>query len=144
MRFWHRWRGGTKDAPVLQIRRLLRWRGWRLDLHRINAADPAGCFHTHPAKAWRLILWGGYVEQQATRWAPTRLAWVGNFVRLRTFFPGRLGFVAPRYCHRVHALRTMHSSYSLWLRGPVTAPIRLVGPGWPQGTTRVFEEDNDA
>lgn len=128
------------------IRRLCSWRGWRLDLHKFVRADDASCFHTHPAKAFRLILWGGYVEERLP--TPTcagfRLLGFGakdaiKLIRsenltaadpMRTFEmfrPGFLGFVRPELCHRIHALRNGSSSYSLWLRGPKTTEIEIHG-----------------
>jgi hypothetical protein len=93
-------------------------------------ADLAGCYHTHPAKALRLVLWGGYVEELEDG---TRVQW----------WPGKVGLVRPDLSHRIASL-PRGNSYSLWLRGPKTHKIELRGPGWekpaePAGLDEVFE-----
>ena len=114
---WHEWRGSLDGRPTMWIRRLLAFRGCRLDLHKMVGADDAECFHTHPARAVRLVLWGGYVEQ----------TWEG---RWRFWFPGRVGIVRPDLCHRIAGLRNGRVSYSLWLRFPKCARVDLRGTGW--------------
>lgn len=114
---WDEWRGSLDGRPTMWIKGLASWRGFNVELHKIVAGDDPDCFHTHPAWAIRFILWGGYVEER-------------YFRRRRRWFPGRVGIVSPRYCHRID--RTLWgASYSLWLRFPKCAEVRLVGRGWP-------------
>jgi hypothetical protein len=115
------WRGGLNGQVTMWIKRLWSWRGFRLDLHKMVGPDDPDCFHTHPAYAVRLVLWGGYVEERADRcWC----AW----------FPGRIGIVRPSLAHRVGGLFFRYS-LSLWLRFPKSAEIELIGDGWARQTT---------
>ena len=52
-------------------------------------ADDLTCFHTHPATAIRIILWGGYTEEIDTR-IPGRVLY--DYRRLK---PGHIGIVRP-------------------------------------------------
>lgn len=104
----------TPDGePVLLIKYLIRWRGWELNLHKIVRPDEVGCFHTHPANAWRLILWGGYIEQ------------LSDFSCV-FWDPGKFGKIRPEFEHRIAYLYGK-ASYTLWLRAPVTAAITTRG-----------------
>jgi hypothetical protein len=115
--FWDEWRGDLSGNVTMLIKTLARLRGRRLDLHKFIAPDAPGCFHTHPAPALRLIVWGGYVEEleDGTR---------------KTWRPGMAGLVRPELSHRVAALRNQRASYSLWIRGRKTSQIELRGEGW--------------
>ena len=117
---WDEWRGDLKGRVVMRIKHLASWRGFKLDLHKFVAADAPGCRHTHPAKALRIVVWGGYVEEVES--GPGKLD-------LRTIRPGFIGFVRPELCHRIASLRRK-VSYSLWLRWPKTHEIELRGQGW--------------
>ncbi len=123
--FWDRWIGNLDGEPVYFQKRLCGAFGWTLRLHKFVKADNADCFHTHPAHAFRLVLWGGYVEEIAT---PPLLR-MGRYHA--TWRPGMFGYVAPTLCHRVERLRNGRVSYSLWLHGPKVASIELHGLGWP-------------
>lgn len=114
---WDEWRGSLDGRPTLWIKRLASWGGRVVDLHKMTAADDAGCFHTHPAYAVRVILWGGYVEELE-----------GG--RRRVWRPGMIGLVAPACSHRIAALRNGRSSWSLWIRGCKRAEVTLRGDGW--------------
>lgn len=116
---WDEWRGSQDGRPTMWIRCLVAWRGFRIDLHKFIAADERGCFHTHPAKAWRLILWGGYVEQLESG-------------RYRIWRPWMAGFVRPELSHRIALLWNGRVSYSLWIRWPKSAEVQLRGDGWHQ------------
>lgn len=96
---------------VFSILNLIKFRGWTVRVHRFDHADDAGCFHSHPAVAYRLILWGGYWEE--TIW--------GDLVEWR---PGSFGKIVPDFEHRIHKLRK-RSSYSLWIRGPITHKVKF-------------------
>ena len=100
------------------IKRLAAFKGRRIDLHKFIRADDVACYHTHPAYAVRLVLWGGYVEEleDGSR---------------RTWRPGMVGLVRPELAHRIAELRNGRSSYSLWFRGPICAQVKRVGSGWP-------------
>lgn len=117
---WDFWVGGTREnpQPVLRVKHLVHIFGCRIDLHKMTGADLLGCYHSHPAHAIRLVLWGGYRE------------YVYGDSRQRVWWPGRIGWITPAFCHRVHALLNGRYSYSLWIRFRVVAPINLVGFGW--------------
>lgn len=122
MNFWDEWRGSMDGRPTMWIKRLLRIAGWRLDAHKFVAADDADCFHTHPAYALRIVLWGGYEEQ----------VHIGTsaLTYYRIWGPLNFGIVRPDYCHRVSRLLNGRASYSLWLRAPANYDVKLVGDGW--------------
>lgn len=98
---------------VLLIKHLFKRFGWEINLHKIVSPDAAYCFHTHPAKAFRIILKGGYYEQLST----------GEMIKWSL---GNMGFIYPEFEHRIHALKK-GSSYTLWIRGPITAEIKTRG-----------------
>jgi hypothetical protein len=139
---WDEWRGSLDGRPTFWLKRLLyipvwkragKWLGCRVDLHKFVGADDFDCFHSHPAYAIRIILWGGYVEEvhdEAT-YNPF------GFCALKTWRPGMVGLVPPKMAHRVHSLRNKRVSYSLWLRGPIVAPVKLIGDGWPEDAPEV-------
>lgn len=131
---WTEWRGDFEGNATMWIMPILRWRGRRLDLHKMVRADRPLCYHTHPAPAVRVILWGGYTEEIAEN-APTpaecddvRRYWPISF---QTWRPGMVGLVRPQLCHRIHSLRGP-VSYSLWIRGRKTHETELRGPGWSE------------
>jgi len=115
---WDRVVQRTDGMPVLFIKVL--WRGWgrSISIHKIVYPDVWGQFHTHPANAIRLILWGGYVEEM----------YDGD---MRYWRPGMFGRIRPEDTHRINRLIHPRPSYSLWLRGKVTHDIYLKGSGWP-------------
>lgn len=113
----------------MYIKRLASWRGYRLDLHKFVRADDSGCFHTHPAKALRFVLYGGYVEQVESG---------GLFV----WGVGDVGIIRPEFCHRVHAILNGRVSYSLWIRGPITHDVELRGNGWSHDAMGGHSERN--
>lgn len=118
--FWDEWRGSLDGRPTMWIKRLLRLGRWRVDLHKFVGADDPGCFHTHPAYAIRIVLWGGYEEELLTPPVPYFRIWA----------PGNVGLIVPRYCHRVSRVLNGRASYSLWLRGTPKHDVRLLGDGW--------------
>lgn len=114
------WRGSFDGRPALLIKRLAGAFGCKVQLHKFVRADDPECFHTHPAWAVRIVLWGGYVEERGN----------GTW---RMWWPGRIGVVRPELEHRVAGLRNGRSSFSLWLRGPKCREIQLRGyPEKPQ------------
>ena len=114
--FWDEWRGSLDDRPTMWIKRLLKWKGYRVDLHKFVKADDKECFHTHPARAVRIVLWGGYFEEMEDG-------------RLKIWLPLMAGIVRPSLSHRVAGL-VFKYSYSLWIRWPVTTESELKGAGW--------------
>lgn len=113
------WRGSLDGRPALWIKKIVKAYGCVVQLHKFTRADDVACFHSHPAWAIRIVLWGGYVEElHDGRW--------------RMWFPGMIGVVRPNLVHRIAGLRNAKSSYSLWLRGPKVRPIQLIGNGWPR------------
>jgi hypothetical protein len=115
---WDEWRGSNDGRPAMYIKRLFERWGYRIDLHKFVRADDEGCFHTHPATAVRIVLWGGYVEQVETNL---------GFYKWRRCRSGFVGIVRPSHCHRISKLINGRNSYSLWLRGRVTAKIEIRG-----------------
>ncbi len=114
---WDQWVGTDAGRVVMRIKRLASFRGRNVDLHGFVGADEPGCYHTHPARAVRVVLWGGYVEEleDGTR---------------KTWRPGMVGLIRPELSHRVAELRNGRFSLSLWIRGRCTHPINLRGSGW--------------
>ena len=112
--YWHEWRGSSDGRPSMLVRVLIDFRGYRVDLHKFIRADDEGCFHTHPSTAIRMILWGGYIEE------------IRND-KLKPWHPGNIGIVKPELCHRIYALLNGKSSYSLWIRFPKRAEVRIFG-----------------
>ncbi len=115
---WDKWRGSLSGDVVMRVKHLLHCRGFKLDLHKMVRADAAECFHTHPAKSLRMILWGGYIDQQED----------GSYGWRES---GYIGLVRPETSHRVAMILNGRCSYSLWLRWPKTHAIELRGDGWP-------------
>lgn len=117
MMHYDEWRGSLDGRPTLLIKHLLCGRGVHVDIHKMVGADDTECFHTHPAWAIRLVLWGGYVEErEGGRW--------------RLWFPLRIGIVCPSLSHRIAGFRNGRASWSLWVRFPKVAKVELRGDGW--------------
>lgn len=139
---WDRWVGQSDNGPIVMwIKNLIHFRGFRLDLHKFVGPDGPGCYHTHPAKAIRLVLWNGYKEEvyldcgcDAVNQSlcQDHSGCIGRCFETETkeWRPGMFGWVQPELAHLVKEL-PRGPSYSLWLRWPVTHKIHLVGPGWP-------------
>lgn len=102
---------------TLWVKHLYCKKGFHIDLHKFVGVDDEGCFHSHPAWAVRLVLWGGYVEELSNG-------------RRKIWFPGMLGLVRPKLSHRIVGLRNGRVSYSLWVRFRKCAKIELSGSGW--------------
>lgn len=97
---------------VFFIRNLFKFRGWRVRLHKFTHADDPGCFHSHPAVAYRLVLWGGYIEEM-------------EFGTMRRCGIGFFSKIEPDFVHRIHELLNNRVSISLWIRGPITHQVRF-------------------
>jgi hypothetical protein len=111
---WDEYRHNNDGVPVFFIKKIAHFAGCVVQIHKFVKADEPGCFHSHPAWAIRIVLWGGYVEETGDgRW--------------KTWFPGRIGIVSPDFEHRIGGLRNGMSSWSLWLRGPKVAAINIRG-----------------
>lgn len=119
--FWHGWRGDLNGNPTFFYRDLFEFRGWRVSIHKFVTSDPYECFHSHPATAYRLVLWGGYEEEVWIDKDNSYLERVGWL---------HFGKVAPNYIHRINRLLNGKSSVSLWIRSPKTHEIKLIGDGW--------------
>jgi hypothetical protein len=115
----HQFNENNPTVPVFYIRTLFRFKGWTVRIHKFTAADASGCFHSHPARAWRLILWGGYREEilDFDEHKPIYEDWA----------PGRFGWITPDFEHRIDKLHNGRSSYSLWIRGPITHKVKTQG-----------------
>lgn len=122
--FWNDWRGQPQgetyfvpfEKATMLIRRLFSWRRWNIDLHCFVGGDAPGCFHTHPSWAFRIVLWGGYIEELESG-------------EIKHWFPLRFGFMPPSYSHRV-VTPIYDRSYSLWIRSPKKHKVELRGDGW--------------
>ena len=57
------WIDGNGQFAHIWVKHLLCGGGGHIDVHKIIAIDDPRLFHTHPAYAIRLILWGGYYEE---------------------------------------------------------------------------------
>lgn len=125
---WDDYRGDFDGNPALFIKRLASWRGRCIDLHKMVTADMPECFHTHPARAIRVILWGGYTEEVEGNGDPENCQ-----MDLRDWYPLMVGRVEPELSHRIAWLHG-RVSYSLWLRGRKTHDTQLRGAGWPPGS----------
>lgn len=91
---------------------LFQGRGRRIDLHRLMKPDGLDQFHSHPARSFRIILWGGYIEQMET----------GQY---KVWKPGMMGYIPKDLCHRIHLV--FDPCYTLWFRGKDRFKVRLVG-----------------
>lgn len=109
---WDSWQGSSDIHLVMLTKHLLKWGTRKIDLHKIIAPDLSGRFHSHPANAIRVILWGSYVEEIE-----------GG--ELKTWKAGMIGFVPGPYSHRFHEV--YGPCYTLWIRGISQFKIRLVG-----------------
>jgi hypothetical protein len=129
---WDEWRGEHDGRVVMRTKHLASWRGWKLDWHQVIAADALECFHTHPAKALRFVVWGGYDEEVdlPSPW-PQLTGWISSYREWRPCGPGFVGMVYPETCHRVARLHG-RVSYSIWLRWPKSHGVQLRGAGWPE------------
>lgn len=116
---WDEWRGAMDGRPTLWVKHLLCGLGRHVDIHKMVAADDEDCFHTHPAYAIRIILYGGYVEELE-----------GG--ELKLWLPGQWGVVKPSCSHRIANLVNERASYSLWIRFKKRAKVYLRGDGWHQ------------
>lgn len=131
--FWTAWVGNFDGSdPVMLISRKfsIPWTQYVVEFHKFCARDAEGCYHTHPYNAWRIILWGGYVEEVIETfthgdWSVSRLP--GSRFHCRRV--GHIGRVTHGFCHRVDRL-IGNVSYSLWIHGPKTHDVHLVGDGW--------------
>lgn len=115
---WDEQRGSLDGRATMLIKRLASAFGCAIDLHKFVAPDDRDCFHTHPAYAVRIILRGAYLEELESG-------------RRKIWRAGMVGLVKPTTSHRVHKLDRGRPAYSLWLRGPKIAEIKLRGVGWP-------------
>lgn len=115
---WDKWRGSLDGRPTMLIKNILSHRGYKLDVHAFVREDDLDCFHTHSALSFRIVLWGGYIEELENG---TKNVW----------FPLRFGFVTPEYSHRVDKI-IFSKAYSLWIRWPKTHETQLAGKGWVQ------------
>ena len=134
---WDEWRGSMDGRPTLWVKHLLCGRGYHIDLHKMVGPDDAECFHTHPAFAVRVVLWGGYLEEiEGGRTTP-----YGVPIReVAIWKPGRVGLVRPELCHRIARIYK-NASYSLWIRFPKCAAVYLRGEGW-QRQKQTFRAPN--
>jgi hypothetical protein len=122
---WEYWVGSNPEHKVMGIKTFkIPLTRWELHVHKMIAADLPGCFHSHPARAMRLVIFGGYREEL---WDPH-----GGYVSgVKDWWPWQFGWVEPDHVHRISMLfRPLKGSYSLWLRAPITHPVELHGPGW--------------
>lgn len=108
---WTRWAGSNDGRPAMYTKVLFSFMGFEAIIHCFVRADDPTCFHTHPAYAFRLILWGGYEEELGD----------GTFAEWHI---GDAGVVKPDLEHRISRLLNGKESWSLWLRGPKFKPVK--------------------
>lgn len=128
---WDRWIGTIDGRVTMRIKHLVHVFGCRIDLHKIVATDPAGQYHTHPARAVRVVWSGGYVEELED----------GRCLRRE---PGYIGVVEKHTSHRIAKLIDGAASYSLWFRMPIKpgTKIELRGEGWPEEHWPGFDHEH--
>lgn len=125
---WDEWRGAMDGRATLWVKHLLYRLGCHVDLHKMIGSDDEACFHTHPAYAIRIIIWGGYVEELET----------GD---LKIWLPGQFGIIEPTCSHRIANLVNGRVSYSLWIRFRNQAKVELRGDGW-QRQKQIYRAPN--
>lgn len=123
---WDKFIGPDDQTPIFWQKQLFNYKGWAIKLHKFVRADNPDQFHTHTGHFIRIILWGGYVEEtyNVIKNKAHRLR------KYRYFFPGRIGYMSPSFCHRTERLLFAKVSYSLIFRSPRCAEVQLVGDGW--------------
>jgi len=121
--------GNVEGIPVFHTKLLVGTKeGFHIAIHKMVKADGGGCFHTHDGWGFRLVLWGGYVEEVEMDYPSLNpLAFSSKIVCWR---PGSFGIMKASFSHRVHSLLNGRVSYSLWIRGPISAKVQLRGTGW--------------
>lgn len=132
---WDEWRGSLDGRPVFYSRKLFEIFGVRFSIHKMVGPDDCGCFHTHPANAIRIVIWGGYEEQIFYDF--------GSHIKLHIekCGVGTIGLVRPQFCHRIKKISNNKSSYSLWIRFKKTAQVHLRGEGWAKQASGKRESD---
>jgi len=114
---WDEWRGNLDGSVVvMRIKNLFSWHGYKLDIHKFIGKDSEQCFHTHPARAIRIVLWGGYTEELES----------GEH---NIWEAGMMGIVEPELSHRVSSIFE-GGAITLWFRFPKTHKVKLPGKGW--------------
>lgn len=127
---WDEWRGNLDGSVIVMwIKNLISFRGYKLDLHKFVGEDSDDCFHTHPAKAIRFIIRGGYIEEME-----------GG--KLKIWKAGMIGIVNPELSHRVSSI-FKGGAYTLWLRFPKTHKAELRGDGWQKQREKLTGEENE-
>jgi len=116
---WDEWRGTTDGHPVFFAKHLIRFPWLRVSVHKIIQADLPGCYHTHPAHAIRIILWGGYQEDCLEDGCRYYKWWL----------PGMVGWIKPELTHRFQVIRKK-CAYTIWIKFKNVAAVKLVGSGW--------------
>jgi len=94
-------------------------------LHKFISADDKRCYHTHPAKGIRIVLWGGYEEEVIV--AETNTFSDGPISEFREIRPGFIGWITPEFEHRIERLLNGKASWSLFIRWPYTHKITTRG-----------------
>lgn len=122
---WDEWRGDLKGNPTFFSKHLFTLFNWRFSIHKFVQADAPNCFHSHPAIAYRFILWGWYWEQLAFEFDDYGNCIGSYFYKFRKW---KFGKVYPDTIHRIEKVKV--PTYTLWIRGPKTHEILLKGKGW--------------
>lgn len=126
---WDGWRG-SGDKPVLLYKHLFKIGKWQVDLHKMIDVDEHACYHSHPAWAYRIILWGWY-EEVIVEEDPPGIWTIRDIKIWKTFGHG---WVPPTHVHNIYRCKV--PTYTLWIRGPKTHKIKLIGSGWGDKETR--------
>lgn len=134
MKWWDHSIVNPRGEVVFLWKELLTWewkgQKWTLRLHKFIQPDDPGCYHTHPARAFRWILWNGYIEEIYSEYSLIEF----DAGPLKVWRPGDHGWIEPEFCHRIEQILG-DCSYSLWIHGPKVADIELYGKGWPDHMT---------
>ncbi len=110
--------------------------GWSLKLHKIVRADDDRCQHDHPWEFFRIILWGGYIEERGEKKATIK-PW-------RPWAPWRIYPAIGGFKHRIKSLLNGESSWSLVLCGPKVRPWGFfTRNGWMPWQTFITQAENN-
>jgi len=87
--FWNKITVSGEGLIILKSKFLLKFGNYRIDLHKITSPDIPLNYHSHPADAFRIILWGSYVEEledgSLHRWVPGMMGFIKDMIASFTF-----------------------------------------------------------
>ena len=128
---WDGWRGNsngeinniTIDKATMLIKNVFKCSRFGVNVHLFVGSDGENCFHSHQSLNFRLILWGGYIEELENG-------------RKKVWLPLMFGFVPHNYSHRVCKV-IGKKCCTLWIKGRVVKhKVMLTGTGWNKNEGR--------